>query len=605
MLTRELALYTQDDAARRREAKRFVTQATFIAVGSVAAIFISLLYLRHSDDSLAARATFDVLVAVEFVALVALIFLLRSRLRRDIQLYERHFELISAATSRLTNTTELLRAVLDSSPVAFIAMDSELRVLLWNAAAERLFGWHADEVIGRTNPITMGASAEESRAFRERIRRDGRVQSHRTRRSRKDGSEVECAVAGALLYDQGDHAPGYIIVADDLSERMKLEAQLRQAQKMEAVGQLAGGIAHDFNNLLTVILSYSEILLMRLRDDAASAEPLLEIRGATERAASLTRQLLAFSRQQVLRPRVIDLNESVRTIERMLRRVLGEDVQLETRLDPQLGTTHADPGQVEQVLMNLAINARDAMPNGGRLTIETANAELDETFVRQHATRIHPGRYVSMIVSDTGVGMDAATRERIFEPFFTTKEPGKGTGLGLSTVLGIVEQSGGSIFVYSEPNHGTTFKIYLPLVAGTAAVTAPVQSLERPRGNEKLLLVEDESAVRKVSCMILRGAGYTVLEAENGEQAIKIMEAEYRSIDLVITDVVMPGMGGPDFWREMRDRHLEAPVLYMSGYARSTLTDTELDAPNASFIEKPFTAAGLLDAVRELLDRQR
>ncbi len=604
MLTRELALYTRDGANRRREAKRFVTQATIIAVGSISAIFLSLLYLRHGTDSGAARVTFDAIVAVEFVALVVLIFLLRARLRRHMQAYERQFELIDATTSRLSDTSELLRAVLDSSPVAFIAMDNDLRVLLWNAAAERLFGWRADEVIGEINPITSGRWADESLALRERMRREGRAHSHRTRRSRKDGSDVEIAVAGALLHDPTGEASGFIIVSDDLAERMKLEAQLRQAQKMEAIGQLAGGIAHDFNNLLTVILSYSEILLMRQRNDPSSTEPLLEIRSASERAASLTQQLLAFGRRQVLRPRVIDLNESVHTVERMLRRVLGVDIQLETHLDPHLGTTNADPGQVEQVLMNLAINARDAMPQGGRLTIETANVELDETLIRQHATRIHPGRFVSMIVSDTGVGMDAATRERIFEPFFTTKEPGKGTGLGLSTVIGIVEQSGGSISVCSEPNHGTTFKIYLPLADG-AAEAPTVHSLERPRGNETLLLVEDEASVRKVTCAILRGAGYTVLEAENGEQAIRIMEAEYRAIDLVITDVVMPGMGGPDFWREMRDRHLDAPVLYMSGYARSTLTDGELDAPNASFIEKPFTAAGLLDAVRELLDRQR
>jgi PAS domain S-box-containing protein len=605
MLTRELALHVQDGASRRREAQRFVTQATAIAVGSVAAVFFSLLYLRQTADGAAGYSTFDAILSIEFVALVILIFLLRARLRQSLQAYERQFELFNTAVSRLTDTSELLRAVLDNSPVAIIAMDNDLRVLLWNAAAERLFGWRADEVIGRPNPITAGRWGAESAALRRQIREEGHIHSHRTRRSRKDGSDAEVAVAGALLRDERGDASGYIIVSDDLSERMKLEAQLRQAQKMEAIGQLAGGIAHDFNNLLTVILSYSEILLMRLRDDRPSAEALGEIRGASERAASLTRQLLAFSRRQVLRPRVIDLNDSVQAVERMLRRVLGEDIQFETRLDPQLGATHADPGQIEQVLVNLVLNARDAMPQGGRLTIETANAELDETFMRQHATRIRPGRYVSMIVSDTGIGMDPATREHIFEPFFTTKEPGKGTGLGLSTVIGIVEQSGGSIFVYSEPNHGTTFKIYLPLIEG-AVVAAPTtaHSLDRPRGNETVLLVEDDAAVRKVTSAILRGAGYSVLEAENGEEAIAIMEADHGSIDLVITDVVMPRMGGPEFWRAMRDRRFDPPVLYISGYARSTLTDSELDAPNASFIEKPFTAAALLDGVRELLDRR-
>jgi two-component system, cell cycle sensor histidine kinase and response regulator CckA len=484
-------------------------------------------------------------------------------------------------------------------------MENELRVLLWNPAAERLLGWRADEVLGLPNPMTLGANADESRDFRERINREGRVLGERTRRIRRDATSVEVSISGALVRDARGAAVGYMVIASDLTERAKLEAQLRQAQKMEAVGQLAGGIAHDFNNLLTVIMSYSELLLASHGEAPALAGQLREIKEASERAATLTRQLLAFSRRQVLNPRQLELNETIAGVDRMLRRVLGGDVEVVTRLDPDLRLVRSDPGQFEQVLLNLAINARDAMPGGGTLGIETKNVDVDATFARSHDVRLAPGPYVCVIVSDTGVGIPADVRERIFEPFFTTKEPGRGTGLGLSTVHGIVEQSGGAIVVYSEPGHGTTFRLFFP------AVRASEAALEMPAlppvsyGSELILLVEDDPAVRRVTCTILRGAGYEVVEATDGAHALAIMAQRYRDIDLVLTDLVMPEMGGSDFSREIRDRLIEVPIIFMSGYARSTLSDADIVAANATFLEKPFSAATLLQLVRRLLDRKR
>jgi len=603
-LTRALQEHVATASARRAGAKRFVTQATVIAVVGLTGMFGSLFMLDRGTDGSVTRQTFQVVVGVEFVILVALVFLLRRRLMNDMRAYEDQFRLSVAQDERLAATSELLRGVLDSSPVALIAMDTDLRVLLWNESAAQLFGWTPEETLGQLNPIAIGVNATESRAMREEIEREGRILSHRTVRARKDGSRAEIVVAGAILRGADGARAGYMLVASDLSERNRLEAQLRQSQKMEAVGQLAGGVAHDFNNVLTVIASYSEILLVNTPPDSKAYEPLNEIKAASDRAAALTRQLLAFSRRQLLQPRILDLNESVTNVSRMLRRVIGEQVKLETRFAPNLGRVCADPGQVEQILMNLAINARDAMPNGGRLVIETANAELDRTFALQHATPMRPGDFVSMVVSDTGEGMTPEVREHVFEPFFTTKDPGKGTGLGLSTVHGIVEQSGGSIFVYSEPGRGTTFKIYLPRVMDDEPrALDPVASTPSRGGTETILLVEDEEAVRKVSRAILANAGYTVIEARNGKEAVGRLTDGSNEIDLVVTDVVMPEMGGPALRREMRDRRIDKPIVYMSGYARATLTSAALSEENAAFIEKPFSAPALLACVRGVLDR--
>jgi len=389
----------------------------------------------------------------------------------------------------------------------------------------------------------------------------------------------------------------------DVTERKTLEKQLRQAQKMEAVGQLSGGIAHDFNNLLGVIIGYSEVLEESLGENESLQNSAAEIRKAGERAASLTRQLLAFSRQQMLEPRVLNLNSVVAETEKMLQRLIGENIELSTCLAAELWQVKADPGQIEQVILNLAVNARDAMPDGGRLTIETSNAELDEAYAVHNAPTI-PGKYVALLVTDTGVGMDAETQAHIFEPFFTTKEVGKGTGLGLATVYGVVKQSGGYIWVYSEPGIGSTFKVYLPRVADPAEQNAPNRGRSTlGRGSETVLLVEDEESLRTLTRTLLEQGGYTVLEARQGSEAIEIARQHRGPIDLLLTDMVMPGLGGPEVARDLVPIHPESKVLYMSGYAsfpRRGMLDSD-----AILLQKPFTRDGLLSKLREVLDAQK
>src|SRR5205809_3987276 len=381
------------------------------------------------------------------------------------------------------------------------------------------------------------------------------------------------------------------------------EERLRQAQKMEAVGRLAGGVAHDFNNLLTVITSYSDLLLEDLGPDDPKRDDVGQIRQAAEGAAALTRQLLAFSRQQVLEPKVLDLKATVAATEKLLKRLIGEDVQLTTFLAPDLGVVKADPGQIEQIIINLAVNARDAMPTGGRLTIEAANVDMDETYVRGHAPA-GPGRYVMLALSHTGIGMDQQTKARIFEPFFTTKEPGKGTGLGLATVYGIVKQSGGFIWVYSEPGHGTTFKIYLPQVEapleGRAVGAAPG---DLPRGTETILLVEDAAAVRAVTRQVLERQGYTVLEAAHGAAALQTAAGHPGPIHLLLTDVVMPVLSGRQLADQLARLRPDAKVLYASGYTDDAVVRHGVLEAGISYLQKPFTADSLARKVREVLDR--
>ncbi|MGH7206263.1 MAG: response regulator [Nitrospiraceae bacterium] len=381
----------------------------------------------------------------------------------------------------------------------------------------------------------------------------------------------------------------------------KSEAQLRQAQKVESIGQLAGGIAHDFNNLLTVINSYSDMLLSETGHRSPLRHGLAEIKEAGLRAAGLTRQLLAFSRQQVLEPKVLDLNAVVQNIMKLVRRLIGEDINLSICPEPTLGRVKADPGQVEQMIMNLAVNARDAMPQGGQLTIESTNVELDDTSSRKQGS-ILPGPYVMLTVSDTGCGMDAQTQARIFEPFFTTKEPGRGTGLGLSTVYGIVKQSGGHIDVSSELERGTTFKIFLPRVEDEVELSEPAPA--RPevlRGTETILLVEDDEMVRALGLTILQLRGYTILEARNAKEALHLAEEHQGPIHLMLTDTVMPGLSGPELAERLASIRPETKVLYTSGYTDKVKTH-HLMALSAAFLQKPYTPETLTRKIREVLN---
>jgi PAS domain S-box-containing protein len=385
-------------------------------------------------------------------------------------------------------------------------------------------------------------------------------------------------------------------------ERKHLEAQLLQSQKLEAVGQLAGGVAHDFNNLLTAIMGYSQLTLRRLSPDHDLRPNLEEIEKASERAASLTRQLLAFSRKQVLQPKVLDLNSVIADLERMLRRMIAEHIEMRTTLEQKLGNIRADPSQIEQVIMNLAVNSQDAMPFGGKLTIETANVFLDEAYARQHLA-VTSGHYVMLAVSDTGSGMDPEVQQHIFEPFFTTKEVGKGTGLGLSTVYGIVKQSGGSIWIYSELNKGTTVKIYFPRVEeGVEEYKRPVALPDLAKGTETILLVEDDEMVRKLARAVLETSGYSVLEAAGGNDAQQICEQYPESIQLLLTDVVMPEMSGREVVKRLLILHPEMSVLFMSGYAQNAIVHHGVLDEGINFIEKPFSPQALALKVREVLD---
>jgi two-component system, cell cycle sensor histidine kinase and response regulator CckA len=394
--------------------------------------------------------------------------------------------------------------------------------------------------------------------------------------------------------------------AEERRQRKRLEQHVQQLQKFEAIGRLAGGVAHDFNNLLAVILGQSEILLERSHDEGIT-HGLEMIRESASRGASLTRQLLAFGRKQVLETKVLSLNAVLADIKKLLQRVIGENIELEFQIDPKTGNVEADPSQLEQIVVNLATNARDAMPSGGRLTFATTNVDLDEAYADRREV-VRPGRYVQLTVSDTGSGMDRETQSHIFEPFFTTKERGKGTGLGLATVYGIVKQSRGNIWTYSEPGHGTIFKVYLPLVEATAEMPRYVEQSEGPvRGSETILLVEDDSSLREVTRMFLQGSGYTVISAGSPQEALRLSELHNGPIDMLLTDVIMPGMNGPDLTTRLLEARLGIKVLYVSGFADGVLrrgADGQLE-DGLAFLQKPYTRNGLTRKVRELLDSDR
>jgi len=494
--------------------------------------------------------------------------------------------------------------LLNAVQQAVVATDPEGTVIFWNKFAENLYGWTAEEAVGQAiqeltpSPFLRehGAEIVERGAAGGGWTGEFLVQG-------KSGKAFPALLTTSPVRDERGTVLGFVTVSIDLTERRNLEEQFRQSQKMDAVGRLAGGIAHDFNNLLTVIRLNTEIIMDGFDPTDPRSEDVKQIRTAAERASGLTRQLLAFSRKQILQPRVLDMNSVVGNVEPMLRRLIGEDISITTTASAR-GYIVADPGQLEQVLMNLVVNARDAMPQGGQITIETQSVELDENYTSEHAPVI-AGRYVMLAVSDNGIGMSRDTREHAFDPFFTTKEAGKGTGLGLATVYGIVKQSGGYVWIYSEPDLGTTLKLYFPEVSSSAAfatVEPRSASTETRRGSETILLVEDEEAVRSLTSRILKKQGYRVMAAQHGREAMEMAAKEEGRIDLVLTDVVMPGMNGRGLVERLTGIRPRIKSLYMSGYTDDDIIRRGFIEPSKSFLQKPFTSDALLQTVRKVLD---
>jgi PAS domain S-box-containing protein len=481
-------------------------------------------------------------------------------------------------------------------PIGYLLTGPDFRYLDWNPAAERIFGYSRDEVVGRHpfEVIVPPAAQPEVSALFDRLRAGDMTAQRTGDNVTKDGRIITCEWRNTPLFGSDGAFTGLLSMAQDVTDRRALEEQLRQAHKMEAVGRLAGGVAHDFNNLLTIVTGYTELLLEQAKPGDPATDSLREIKNAAGRAGELTRQLLAFSRRQVLAPVVHDVNTTVADLERMLRRLIGEDVELVTALAPALGKVRADPGQLEQVLVNLAVNARDAMPQGGRLTVSTANVEGGPA---------RPGRYVALTVRDTGCGMDSTTRTRMFEPFFTTKAVGKGTGLGLATVYGIVEQSGGHLVVDSEPNRGTAVTVLLPRLEQAETQREPHALAPAARsGTETVLLVEDEEAVRGLVRRVLERQGYTVLEASQGAEGLEICERHPGPIHLLVTDIVMPVMGGGELVKRALARRPDLKVLCITGYTDDALVQQSLPGMTAAFLHKPFTPEELGRRVGETLD---
>lgn len=507
---------------------------------------------------------------------------------------------------QLHQTRQWLHTIIRNAPLFAFAFDRNGKLTLLEGKGLEILGVRPAKPVG-SSVFELFPQLPEVATFFRRL-----LSGERVTQMLDFGSHFFEAY-GLPLFDEENNHSGVVGVAVDITERKLAEEQLRlaqeqfrQSQKMEAIGQLAGGVAHDFNNLLTAILGYSDLILAQLEEDNSLRGEIVEIQKAANRAAALTHQLLAFSRKQILQPKLLNLNTVVTDMDKLLRRVIGEDVELIVEMEPQLGLVKADPSQLEQVIMNLAVNARDAMPQGGKLIIETSNTELSETLTNWQI-KPPPGRYVQLAVSDTGTGMDLATQLRIFEPFFTTKELGRGTGLGLSTVYGIVSQSGGYIWVYSQLEQGTTFKVYLPLAQPEGAPEVQPQKVSEvakplPGSAKTIMLVEDEESVRTLSRIILEKEGYTIIEAKHGREALLLCEQYPGKIDLLLTDVVMPYVGGPELAEQISLLRPGIKVVYLSGYTDKAITQAGLLTEGVAFLEKPFTPQTLLRRLRQILE---
>jgi two-component system cell cycle sensor histidine kinase/response regulator CckA len=495
------------------------------------------------------------------------------------------------------------RSMVEEAPYGIFRVSEDGEFLRVNPALQKILGYAtSDELLNMNLELDVFRHPVDFRRLVELLGSVGEFKDVEVDWKRKDGTPITVRCSGRRLNQDPDGAPYFEAFAEDVTERRVLERQLRMAAKMEAVGRLSGGIAHDFNNLLGVIIGYSQVLRRRLGQDSPLYEHAEEVEKAAQRAVSLTRQLLAFSRQQILTPVVLDLNALVSDMEKMLPRLLGEDIAVSTKLDPELGRVKADQGQIEQVVMNLAVNARDAMPEGGKLVITTANVELDQTYARRHPGA-KPGHCVLLAVTDSGIGMNSETLAHIFEPFFTTKEVGKGTGLGLATVYGVVKQSGGYVWVDSELGKGASFQIFLPRVEDTVAPTSAGPSLdENLRGNETVLLVEDADALRKLTRSFLLEHGFQVLPASNGEEAVEVARNHDGPIHLLLTDVVMPGMNGRVLADQLLAKWPRLKVVYISGYTDSFIAGHGVLEEGTHLLHKPFTEDALIRKVRAVLD---
>jgi len=565
---------------------------TLLLTAGLASFATGVLHPPHSIES----ERTDLMVAVR--GLIALVFVF------DLYVVYQQLQ-ITRMRRRLVEREEFFQLISDNVVDMIAVVDSSGKRVYNSPSYHRILGYALDELEATSSfeqvhpddrQIVVDAAAD--------ARRTGVGRRIEYRMRHKDGSWVFLESTASPVMNAKGEVENLVIVNRDISERRRLEEQLRQSQKMDAIGRLSGGVAHDFNNLLGVIIGYAEILQERISETDSMRAPVDQIIKAGTRASSLTKQLLAFSRQQVLEPKVLLLNAVVADTEKMLRRLIGEDIELLTSLDPDLGKIRADQGQIEQVIMNLVVNARDAMPEGGRLVIETSNFEIDDKFARRYAYPVLPGSYILLTVSDNGIGMDTATQQRIFEPFFTTKEKGKGTGLGLSLVYGVVKQSGGYIDVVSTRGKGTTFNIYLPRVAQNSIETKTIGP-DRPeelRGTETILLAEDEDTLRALTRHLLELYGYRVLEACDGNQALKLSDQTADEIHLLLTDVVMPGLSGRALADQLKHRRPDVKIAYMSGYTGQRVGEKEILEPGSVFLQKPFTREGLARKVREALD---
>jgi PAS domain S-box-containing protein len=496
-----------------------------------------------------------------------------------------------------------LASIIDSSEDAILSKDLNGIITSWNRGAEHTYGYAPEEAIGKhISLLTPSDRTEEIPEILGKIGRGETVDHHESVRVTKDGRQLNVSISVSPLRDTTDKIVGASVIARDITAQKRSEGQLRQAQKMEAIGRLAGGVAHDFNNILGIINACTEFLRDRI-DPAAEPSLYVEnIKKASDRGRALTKQLLAFSRTSAIQPRVLDLNERLRDISKLLRPLLGDDVEILIVPKSASAVIEADPGQLDQIVVNLAVNARDAMPRGGKFILETGLVKLDEDFAEQHQA-MAAGKYILLTVSDTGTGMDETTISRIFEPFFTTKGTGKGTGLGLATVYGIVKQSAGHILVYSEPGHGTTFKIYLPSAEHKIGIgsDAEVETVSPKRRAATILLVEDDDIMRSLTRQLLQEHGYTVVEADDGKSALEWAESHPIPVDLLLTDVVMRRMSGPELVERLHTSRSDLKVVYMSGYTGELIAEREMVKRGITLLEKPFTRTALLNTIHASL----